>query len=45
MGKKEIDKIFDKIEKERKKAIQEVKNSNMAEWEKKMTLKAIRSSV
>ncbi len=45
MGNAEISKIFERIERERKAEIKKIKASNMPEWEKKMTLRAVRSGV
>lgn len=41
---KEIEKMFEEKDKERKEAIKKIKNSKMAEWEKKLALKAVKSA-
>ena len=39
----EVLEILERKERERKQAIKEIKQSDMADWEKKMALKAVRS--
>jgi hypothetical protein len=40
----EVEKMFEEKDKERVEAIKKIKNSKMAEWEKKMALRAVKSS-
>lgn len=40
-----IEAIYNRIEKEKKERIAEINNSKMAEWEKKLALKAVNTSI